>query len=474
MKSNKTSNKTIQNNVTNFNFRSDAEVNRRIHIDEISKLMPLKDKITHAESKIEEFLIWCEKELYLNEKNNLNKEVLISFSGGKDSTVLFDLVVKVHKKINSNLYIVPAYAIEITFPETIKFIKKVVSKYQENYPFIKDPFFVKPKKAWVDILNTKGYPIFSKQISVSINRLKRLNQKTGLAKWAFGIEDSARFKLSKNRLFLLDDDMTFFIDENNKKIKYDFSEKCCDYVKGGLKHEKRPSFVGTMANESLLRKKSWIKTGCNVFNKHHPMSKPLSLWNSKDVWSYIKNYDLNVNPAYDYNKENHNIDDLRFSRLGCTACPLGSSIEEIAHRKILLKNNQDINEMSDRKYWNRFEKLYEYNQSLYISQVNKTNIRYILMDMDIRIRNDREYMELYSLRRKEIEKWYSNFKKNFLKVLINLEFYKNRKVDWFYSNDEINKALDHYGESLLTNKDIEFINKLRKKLNKKELITNNN
>lgn len=458
-------NKTKSTSNKELKIINEAEESRRIHIDELSKTMPFNDKVKHAKTKIKEFLIWCEKEHYKDVEKESSKEVLVSFSGGKDSTVLLDMVIDVHKSINSKLYIVPAYAIEITFPETIRFIKNVVKNYQDKdeWNYIKDPLLVYPKKPWIEILTTKGYPIFSKQISVSINRLKRLNKKTGLSKWAFGIEDSARFKLSKQRLFLLDEDMTYFIDKNNKKVYYDFSEKCCDYVKGGLKHEKRPSFVGTMANESLLRKKSWIKSGCNVLNKTHPMSKPMSIWNSNDVWQYIKKYDIDVNPAYDYNKDTHNIDNLRFNRLGCTACPLGSSIEELVHKKMLNIENKNDNQMADKKYWNRFEKLYEYNYNLYLSQVVNTNIRFILMDMDVQIRNDKEYMELYAIRRKQIDEWYKSFKKNFLKVLIKLEFYKNRKEDWHYTNDEINKALKHYGEKPLNKKDIDYINKLRDK-----------
>lgn len=432
---------------------------RRIHVDELSSHMPLKDKIYHAQEKIKEFLTWCEKDFYSN--SNKRKEVLVSFSGGKDSTVLLDLILKVHKKMKSKIILVPAYAMEITFPETIRFINQTVENYKEKYDCLTNALLVRPIKPWSQILHTKGFPIYSKQISVMINRLKRLNKKTGLSKWAFGIADSARFKLSKKRVFLLDDDMTFYFDENNAKVQYDFSEKCCDFVKGGLKHDKRPSFVGTMASESLLRKKSWIKNGCNVFTKNHPMSRPLSLWTNNDVWEYIKKNNIEVNPAYDYNRETHNIDKLRFSRLGCTACPFGSSLEDLVHKK-MLKDNEKIS--NNTKYWNRFEKLYVYNKPLYISQVVKTGIMYILMDMDVKIRNDPDYMEKYNKRRKEIDEWNKNFKKNFLKVLVRLENYKNRKENWHYTNDEINKALAHYGEELLNAEDKKFIKQYRKEI----------
>lgn len=423
---------------------------RKNHYQELVDHMPLKDKVYWAKQKIEEFLKYCEKQ-----KEN---EVLVSFSGGKDSTVLFDLVFDVHQKIQSKVYLVPAYAIEITFPSTIKFIKEITAYYQQKSAFIKDPYFVKPKKAWIDILHTKGFPIYSKQISVMLNRLKNSKTKNTLTKIAFGIEPSARYKLSYHRLFLLDWNMTHYFNEKNERVDYFFSEKCCDYVKGGLKHEKRPSFVGTMANESLLRKQSWIRNGCNIYDKSHPMSRPLSIWNSNDVWDYIKNKKLKINDAYGYDEKTHNIDKLRFSRLGCTSCPLGTSIEEIVANKF----SKDDKLATEYKHRNRFEKLYEYAPSLYQSQVWKTEMYRIIADMKVKIRNDGKYMEFYYKRQKEIEEWYKDIKTNLLKVMIQIEMSDNNS-GWSYDIQDFNKALKHYNIDHQTNaKEIKELRKIVK------------
>ncbi len=409
-----------------------SSIERKEHFNEVVFLMPLKDKVFHAEEKIKEFLAWC--------KENNHKEILISFSGGKDSTVLFDLVIKVHKQVKSDIYLIPAYAIEITFPSTIKFIKDVTNMYKRDCEYIKDPLFVRPKKAWVEILQTKGYPIFSKQISVMLNRLKRSKTKNLLTRIAFGIEESARYKLSYKRLFLLDSDMTTFENEEGKKVEYFFSEKCCDYVKGGLKHEKRPSFIGTMANESLFRKQSWIKNGCNIYNKEHPMSRPLSLWTSKDVWEYVRQYGLRINDAYGYDPIKHNIDALRFSRLGCTSCPLGSSIEEILANRYS-KNNELAEEF---KYQNRFEKLLQYSPNLYEAQVWRTGMYRIIADMNVKIRNDKKFMEYFEKRRKEIDKWYENIEINLIRVMVQIEQNPQNTTNWKYEISDFEKAFDHY------------------------------
>lgn len=429
---------------------------RKEHFSELNKFMPLRDKINYSKQKIEEFLSWC--------KLNKYKEVLVSFSGGKDSTVLFDLVFQVHKNMNSKIYLIPAYAIEITFPSTIKFIKDVVKKYQQESPYVKDPYFARPKMQWVEILQTKGYPIYSKQVSTMLNRVKRSKTKNLLTRVAFGIEDSARYKLSKNRLFLLDSEMTNFIDQDNKTINYFFSEKCCDFVKGGLKHDKRPSFVGTMANESLFRKQSWIKFGCNVFSKHHPMSRPMSLWDANDVWEYIKINNIDVNDAYGYDKNLHNTDKLRFSRLGCTSCPLGSSIEEY----LANKHSENDELCEEYKYQNRFEKLLQYSQNLYESQIWRTGMYRILMDMNVKIRNDSKYMQLFYERRKQIDEWYKNLPINLIRVMVQVEQSKSNTTNWHYDLEDFNKAQAHYKTDYITTmKEIEEIREYERNKSKK-------
>ncbi|MCF0218124.1 MAG: phosphoadenosine phosphosulfate reductase family protein [Malacoplasma sp.] len=415
--------------------------NRKSHYYEIINHMPLGDKIYYSKQKIKEFLIYCEKEFYKSETDKTKKEILISFSGGKDSTVLFDLVIKVHKEIKSKIYLIPAYAMEITFPETIKFIKNTISKYQAKCKYLKNLLLVPPKEAWSKILKNRGYPIFSKQISVMINRVKRSNTPSGITRWIFGIKESARFRLAKNRLFLLDDDMTYYLDENNNRIQYIISEKCCDYVKGGLKHDKRPSFTGVMASESLLRKKSWLKNGCNIYSKNHLTSRPLSIWTNNNVWEYIKKFKLEVNVAYGYDPKNHNVDNLLFTRLGCSACPFGSQMEEAIHERILKNGLVDT-----KKYWNRFEKLYEYNPMLYQTQVMNTKIFYILIDMNIKIRNDQKYMQIYYERRKRIDEWYKDFRTNLIKVMIRIESNPHNKQKWKYKIEEFNKALAYFNE----------------------------
>ncbi len=421
--------------INNDNYHLDNNLSeiRKNHYKELVELMPYNDKILWAKTRVKEFLTYLKEHHY--------KEVLVSFSGGKDSTVLLDIVLKVHQEMKSDIYIIPAYAYEITFPETLSFINNTIDKYRNKYKYLKELYLAKPKKPWMEILQEYGYPIFSKQISVSLNRVLKVKSKNGITKWLFG-HDTARFKLSKNRLFLLDKKMKQFpkmhedyfgLLDNN----YIYSEKCCNLIKGGLKNIKIPSFVGTMASESEFRKTSWIKNGCNVLNSKHLLSRPLSIFTNKDIWLYLyKNTDIVVNPKYNFIRK-ENVDEstknLKYHRLGCISCPYG------AHR--------------DKSDKNRFQILKEESEILYKSQVIKNGMYKVIIDMGIKIPEDKKYTELYEARWQMINDWYNNLEENLADVITQIENYKNYKkykpiknkeVEWIYTNDEIYEFYRNY------------------------------
>lgn len=50
----------------------------------------------------------------------------------------------------------------------------------------------------------------------------------------------------------------------------------------------RHPITGVLACESKLREQSWIKFGCNGFERQRPLSQPLAFWLEEDILRYLK------------------------------------------------------------------------------------------------------------------------------------------------------------------------------------------
>ncbi len=182
----------------------------------------LADKIQMAKSRIIEFL----------EKLS-SKDIMISFSGGRDSCVLRHLVHEVQDKMgkpHSKLLI----ASEIFHPETLKFINHFKNEYE----------ILPPIKSFEQIICVNGYPIISKQIAQKIHHLRNTRNHRKYIRAIFGLDNNKYGTLPLKYIHFLDKD---FVD-------YKISHKCCDYIKGKIKKDKRPVFIGTTINESRLRR----------------------------------------------------------------------------------------------------------------------------------------------------------------------------------------------------------------------------
>ena len=110
--------------------------------------------------------------------------VYISFSGGKDSTVLLDIVRSMYPNIEA---VFSNTGLE--FPEIVKFVKTF-----ENITIIK------PEKTFKQVIEEKGYPIVSKAVSNCI-RLARKNIEEGKdtlrVRQIRGLEKGSKFNKAK-------------------------------------------------------------------------------------------------------------------------------------------------------------------------------------------------------------------------------------------------------------------------------------
>ena len=81
------------------------------------------------------------------------------------------------------------------------------------------------------------------------------------------------------------------------------SHYCCQVMKKSPMKKfqsanKLVPFLGTLAEESRIRKQAWIRHGCNSFDSKKPSSQPLSFWTEQDILQYIVEYGLEIAQVY--------------------------------------------------------------------------------------------------------------------------------------------------------------------------------
>lgn len=220
--------------------------------------LPLEIKIKKSQMRIKEWVSYY----------GLNN-VYISFSGGKDSTVLVDLARKIYPEIR-----VVFCNTGLEYPEIVSFVKEF-----ENVEI------VRPDKNFKEILTKYGYPVISKEISQTVCEAKK-NMHTG--KYTYRVQ-----KLEGTLL----DKQGNLSKYNSPKWKFllnapfRISDACCkEMKKRPFAKLKKAGIIGTMTEESRLRKTAWMRHGCNAFQSRRPLSSPLSFWTSQDVLTYIHTY----------------------------------------------------------------------------------------------------------------------------------------------------------------------------------------
>lgn len=273
--------------------------------------LPLDIKIRMTKERIQQWYEYWDGQVY------------VSFSGGKDSTVLKHIVDSIYNDI-------PAVFVNtgLEYPEIQKFAmsqKNVVT--------------VRPEMRFDEVIKKYGYPIVSKEVAQTVWEAKK-NVKTG--KYIYRIKKLNGELLDKNGKlstynipkwkFLLD-------------APFDISHKCCDVMKKrpAKTYERktgRKAIIGTLASESTLRKTQWVKYGCNAFESKRPTSQPLSFWTEQDILHYIKQFDVPYCSVYGDIVPDDEGTVLRTTgcdRTGCIFCMFGCHLEKEPNRFQRLK-----------------------------------------------------------------------------------------------------------------------------------------
>ena len=235
---------------------------------------------------------------------HFNGKVYVAFSGGKDSTVLLHQVRKL-------------------FPEVPAVFSDTGMEYPEIREFVKsidNTVVVRPKITFNKVIEIYGYPVISKKVSRSIRDLqKETKRNVNVCNlYRTGYTQDGNYcpsrKLAKKWFILVN-------------APFKCSEQCCDVIKKQpmKEYEKKTGqspFLGTMADDSKMREKSYLASGCNVYNLKENISTPMGFWREDDVWAYISKHNIPYSGIYDMGEK----------RTGCMFCMFGIHLEKGENR----------------------------------------------------------------------------------------------------------------------------------------------
>lgn len=287
-------------------------------IDDLRQLqaLPLEIKIKMTQRRIRDWY------------NHWEGDVHISFSGGKDSTVLKDLVEDICPDV-------PSMFVDtgLEYPEIRRFAMS-----QTNVDV------VKPSMKFTEVIKKYGYPVISKEVSQQVDEARHNPKSRGFKKL---------FGLIKDK----DGNPSMYNCDKYARLygaPFLISQRCCDVMKKRPLHKYqretgRKGIVGTMAEESILRLTTWVKQGCNAFDTNHPTSKPMSFWTEQDVLRYIKEKGLPyckeiygdiVEEGEDFGQMSliqGRLKTTKARRTGCVFCMFGAHLEGHPNRFEMLK-----------------------------------------------------------------------------------------------------------------------------------------
>ena len=272
--------------------------------------LPLEAKIRMTKYRIRQ---WVE---YYGEDG-----VYVSFSGGKDSTVLLDLVRQMYSNVTAVFV-----DTSLEYPEIREFVKT-----------FSNVVWLKPKKNFKQVITEYGYPFISKEVSDKVDGARKYMQalndaqsrerererESRTVRYAWGIADllgidrrgeakespeylSLKMGIIPSETSRYQQVVGTYKNKDGSVSKYcmprykffleapfNLSASCCRIMKKspvhsyGRKTHKKP-MTAQMASESRLRTAQWLRNGCNGFEMTSPISNPMSFWTEQDVLLYIE------------------------------------------------------------------------------------------------------------------------------------------------------------------------------------------
>lgn len=203
-------------------------------LDQMQSL-PLSVKVEMTKRRIQEWYEHWEGQVY------------VSFSGGKDSTVLKHIVDSMYDDV-------PSVFVDtgLEYPEVRKFVLDVRGG---QYPELRSNVeILHPKMRFDEVIQTYGYPVISKEVAGDVYGAKHGVAKNG--------DKTIRMKRLCGEVIAPDGKKSRFNKEKWKFLlnaPFEISDKCCAVMKKNPCKEygqltRRKEFTGMMAAESRVRK----------------------------------------------------------------------------------------------------------------------------------------------------------------------------------------------------------------------------
>lgn len=262
----------------------------------------------------------------------------ISFSGGKDSTVLAYLAAQICDLLKCKL-ILWFSDTGLEFPEVRDHVRNYEKWLKNRFPNLEIELIIDypvdkngKRISFRDVILTEGYPLISKEVALKVR--DAVKKPDGYAAQSFYEGSPKNIKYPKFKL-----------------VKYEYllhadfpiSHKCCDIMKKqpAKKFEKERHLIpiiGTMAYESNVRRTEWIRNGCNAFDNGRPISRPMSFWLEQDVLKALISYDLPYPTVYgEIEQKDGLLCTTGYDRTGCMFCGFGCHLEKEPNRFQKLK-----------------------------------------------------------------------------------------------------------------------------------------
>jgi len=259
--------------------------------------LPLELKIAMTEMRIREWY------------TRWNGKVYVSFSGGRDSTVLLHIARKVIPGIQA---VFSDTGLE--YPEVRDFVST-----------ISNVTIIRPEKSFLAVVNDEGYPVITKEQAQYI-REYRTTESEHLRNYRWNGKGNARRsgKISERWKYLIN-------------APFKISERCCDHLKKRPFHRfnkmtgMKP-IIGIMAGDSSHRHQSAGKYGCIYDKPGFESLRPMIFWTDADVADYIRVNKLPISSIYTHG----------YNHTGCMFCGFGAHMNTVNKFEMMRSTHPDL------------------------------------------------------------------------------------------------------------------------------------